>query len=134
RTRVEISRPVPFNPARQSPSCIAMSSPSQDTSSGPPTIFDAARRAARLKRAEATFPKADFLHRRAADNAVNSLEVILREFGAAVDLSPHPGVFAEVLSDSPARQRVGPIATPGTIEDRAAPGARFLPIEDGQVD
>ncbi|MBI2250228.1 MAG: SAM-dependent methyltransferase, partial [Brevundimonas diminuta] len=51
-----------------------MSAPSP--SSGPPIIFDAARRAARLSRAARHFPDADFLHLRAADNAVNSLEVI----------------------------------------------------------
>ncbi len=89
---------------------------------------------ARLRRAQATFPQADFLHRRAADNAVNSLEVILREFHAPVDLSPHPGVLAQVLADSPARDRVAEIKAPGTLEDRAAPGSGFLPIEDGQAD
>lgn len=111
-----------------------MASPSSTSTDGPPNIFDAGRRAARLRRAQSSFASADFLHRRAAENAVNSLEVILREFKAPVDLSPHTGIFAEVLADSPAQARVAQIATPSSIEERAAPGANFLPIEEGQVD
>ena len=98
-----------------------MSAPSP--SSGPPIIFDAARRAARLSRAERRFPDADFLHLRAAENAVNSLEVILREFQAPVDLSPHPGVFARAVADSSARERVAEVRAVGSISERAAPGA-----------
>jgi SAM-dependent methyltransferase len=111
-----------------------MASPSSTPTDGPPVIFDASRRAARLRRAQTRFASADFLHRRAAENAVNSLEVILREFQAPVDLSPHTGIFEEVLADSPARAQVAQIAKPATIEERAAPGASFLPIEDGQAD
>ena len=60
--------------------------------------------------------------------------MILREFKAPVDLSPHTGIFEEVLTDSPARAQVAKIAKPASIEERAAPGANFLPIEDGQAD
>jgi SAM-dependent methyltransferase len=109
-----------------------MSAPSP--SSGPPIIFDAARRAARLNRAARRFPDADFLHLRAADNAVNSLEVILREFQTPVDLSPHPGVFARALADSPARERVAQVRAVGSTAERAAPGAGPLGLEDGSAD
>lgn len=37
-----------------------------------------------------------------------SLEAILREFPRVVDLSPHPGVFAEAVAGSDAATRVGP--------------------------
>lgn len=111
-----------------------MATPSSTPTDGPPLIFDAGRRIARLRRAQASFASADFLHRRAADNAVNSLDVILREFKAPVDLSPFPGLFAEILADSPARARVADIATPASLEERAAPGAHFLAIEDQSAD
>lgn len=105
-----------------------------NASSGPPAIFDARRRAARLARSERLFAGADFLHGRAAENAVHSLEVILRDFPDAVDLSAHPGPFARRLADSDAAARVGrvvPIADPGT---RAAPGAQPLPLADQSKD
>lgn len=78
------------------------------------------------------FAGADFLHRRAAENAVASLEATLRDFTVAVDLSAHPGPFAELLTESAAAHRVG---LPGSIAaDRAAPGAAPLPVQDGSVD
>ncbi|MDZ4361975.1 methyltransferase domain-containing protein [Brevundimonas sp.] len=100
-------------------------------SAGPPVIFDARRRAARLARSQTTIGAADFLHRRAADNAVHSLEAILRDFDGAVDLSAHPAVFAEILSDSVAAPRVGAIRQAG---DPAAPGAAPLPLVDDAAD
>lgn len=98
-------------------------------SSGPPILFDANRRAARLKRATRLFETADFLHARAARNAIDSLEVILREFEAPVDLSPHPSAFARSLADSPAKARLGPVRSVGDIAQRAATGAVSLDIE-----
>jgi SAM-dependent methyltransferase len=100
-------------------------------SAGPPVIFDARRRAARLARSQATIGAADFLHRRAADNAVHSLEAILRDFDGAVDLSAHPSIFAEVLSDSVTAKRVGTVRQAG---DPAAPGAAPLSLADGAAD
>ena len=100
--------------------------------SGPPVIFDSARRATRLRRAIARFGDADFLHSRAADDAVNSLEATLRDFPAAVDISAHPGPFADRLTDSIAAQRVG---VPRRLSDGVAdPGAQALGIEDGSAD
>jgi SAM-dependent methyltransferase len=100
-------------------------------SAGPPVIFDARRRAGRLARSQTTIGAADFLHRRAADNAVHSLEAILRDFDGAVDLSAHPSVFADVLSDSPAAPRVGTVRQAG---DPSAPGGAPLPLADGAAD
>lgn len=70
-------------------------------------LFDPARRAARLARSRPLFEGADFLHRRAALGLVESLEAILRDFPSVVDLSPHPGAFAEALAGSDAAARVG---------------------------
>lgn len=100
----------------------------------PPRLFDPARRLARLRRSQARFDRADFLHRRAADNAVESLEAILRDFPAAVDTSAHPGVFAARVADSDAAARVGPVQALGDVAARAAPGEAALPLADGSTD
>ncbi|MEW6539696.1 MAG: methyltransferase domain-containing protein [Pseudomonadota bacterium] len=103
-------------------------------SEGPPRIFDAVRRQARLVRSAARFPQADFLHARAAANAAESLEAILRDFPVAVDLSAHPGVFDAAVRSSDAAGRVGPIQTPVSLAQRAAPGADALPLADASTD
>ena len=103
-------------------------------SSGPPIIFDVARRQQRLARAVKLFPQADFLHRRAAEDAAHTLSAILREFKSPVDLSPHSGLLAEALIGTPAAERVGAIQSVGTIAERAAPGSGFLPVEDQGAD
>ena len=98
-------------------------------SSPPPRLFDPVRRASRLARAGRRFATADFLHRRAAAEAVNSLEAILRAFPTVVDLSPHPGVFAAALADSGGSDRVGPARAVA-----ATPGETALPVTDGSAD
>ena len=103
-------------------------------SSGPPIIFDAARRAHRLERAQRLFPRADFLHRRAAEDAAHTLSAILRDFGTAVDLSPHPGLFEQALEGLPARERIKSVRPLGNPAQRAAPGAGPLGVEDQSVD
>ena len=104
------------------------SAPTLSAASGPPRIFDPVRREARLRRSAATFPGADFLHRRAADNAAGSLEAILRDFPLAVDLSAQGGVFEAAVRTSDAAARVGPVVQPTSLWQRAAPGAEALPI------
>ena len=99
--------------------------------SGPPQIFDARRRAARLRRSAVRFGEADFLHLRAAENAAGSIEAILRDFPVAVDLSAHPGPFARAVADAP---RVGSIVALLGIDESAAPGAAALPLADGSTD
>jgi SAM-dependent methyltransferase len=102
--------------------------------SGPPQIFDARRREARLARAAGPQAHADFLHVRAAENAAGSLEAILREFPIAVDLSALPGAFAQALAASDAAGRVGALTTPTTASARAAPGRDALPLGEGSTD
>ena len=97
-------------------------------SPGPPEIFDSRRRAAKLARGEPAFAAADFLHVRAAENAVNSLDVILRDFPDVVDLSARPGPFARLLADSVAATRVGAVRVSGDQTARAAPGAAPLDL------
>jgi len=100
--------------------------------SGPPLIFDPVRRAARLHRSAGRFVDADFLHARAAENAVNSLEAIMREFPAAVDLSARPRPFAAQLAASDAAGRVG--ALTAVSEGAEAPGSGPLAVADGSAD
>ncbi|WP_421730437.1 methyltransferase domain-containing protein [Brevundimonas sp.] len=99
---------------------------------GPPTIFDSARRAARLSRSTARLHQADFLHDRAALGAVDSLEAIMRDFAVAVDLSAHPGPFAQRLADSEAARRIGSLVS--MPQDAADPGARPLSLAAGSTD
>lgn len=73
----------------------------------PPRIFDRALHRKRLDRAAAGYAQADFLKRRAAEDAVDRLEAIMRDFPVAVDLSARTGAFAEALAASDARARVG---------------------------
>ncbi|QCQ97487.1 methyltransferase domain-containing protein [Brevundimonas sp. SGAir0440] len=106
----------------------------QSPSDAPPRIFDALRRQARLARSAARFPQADFLHARAAANAAESLEAILRDFPVTVDLSAHPGVFGAAVRSSDAAGRVGSVQTPVSLAQRAAPGADALPLADASTD
>jgi len=71
---------------------------------------------------------------RAAENAVDSLEVILRDFPDAVDLSARPGPFARLLADSAAAGRVGAVRTLDDAAAVAAPGAAPLSMPDGSQD
>ena len=103
-------------------------------SSGPPRIFDVQRRIARLERSEKTIDRADFLHARAADNAVGSLEALVRDWPEAADLSAHPGAFAAALAESAAAGRVGPVKTVGDGAARAGPGAAPIDLADGSQD
>lgn len=105
-----------------------------NASPGPPEIFDSRRRAAKLARGESAFAAADFLHVRAADNAVHSLEVILRDFPQVVDLSARPGPFARLLADSAAAGRVGAVEVFGDDQARAAPGGAPLGLPDQSRD
>ena len=75
--------------------------------SAPPLIFDRAAHRARLDRAAPGYATADFLKRRAAEDAVVRLEAIMREFPLAVDLGARSGAFREALAGSDAAARVG---------------------------
>ena len=75
--------------------------------SEPPRLFDRRLHRKRLDRAAAGFGGADFLHRRAAEDLVERLEAIMRDFPRVVELSARGGAFAQALAESPAAARVG---------------------------
>lgn len=75
--------------------------------SAPPRLFDRALLRARLDRAAPRYADADFLKRRAAEDAVVRLEAIMRDFPLAVDLGARTGAFREALALSDAQSRVG---------------------------
>lgn len=78
--------------------------------SAPPLLFDRALHRARLDRAARNFAQAGFLKARAAEDLVDRLSAILREFPRAVDLCARDGGFARALAESPARARIGWLA------------------------
>jgi SAM-dependent methyltransferase len=73
----------------------------------PPRLFDRVLHRKRLDRAASTYGAADFLKRRAADDAAERLASIMRQFPLGVDLSARGGVFARALAASDAAARVG---------------------------
>jgi SAM-dependent methyltransferase len=75
--------------------------------SAPPALFDRALHRRRLDRAAALFPTAGFLKARAAADAVERLEAIVRAFPVCVDLGARDGAFARALAGSDARERIG---------------------------
>ncbi|HVK42078.1 MAG TPA: methyltransferase domain-containing protein [Phenylobacterium sp.] len=75
--------------------------------SAPPRLFDRDLLRTRLNRAAAVYANADFLKRRAAEDAVVRLEAIMRDFPLAVDLGARNGAFGEALAQSDAKARVG---------------------------
>lgn len=86
---------------------VFRSAPVPSMSSSPPRLFDRRLHRLRLDRAAARRTDADFLKRRAAEDVVERLESVMREFPVAVDLGARRGVFAEVLAASPASGRIG---------------------------
>ena len=85
----------------------AVSAPSAELMSAPPVLFDRALHRRRLDRAAPAFGAADFLKRRAAEDAVFRLEAILRDFPVAVDLGARSGALREALRGSAAEGRIG---------------------------
>jgi len=76
--------------------------------SAPPLIFDRALHRHRRHRGAKRPEPADFLLARAAEDAVERLSTILREFPVAVDLNASAGAFATALAADPiASGRVG---------------------------
>ena len=73
--------------------------------SGPPRLFDRALHRRRLTRAARRY--AGFLKRRAAEDIVQRLEAIRRDFPVAVDLGAREGAFARALATSDAAAKVG---------------------------
>jgi SAM-dependent methyltransferase len=75
--------------------------------SAPPRLFDRALHRLRLDRAAPRYGTADFLKARAAADAVERLETIMRRFPLAVDLGARNGAFAKALAESDAREKIG---------------------------
>jgi SAM-dependent methyltransferase len=74
----------------------------------PPQIFDRALHRHRLQRGAGAPDAADFLLARAAEDAVERLSTILRDFPLAVDLNATSSAFARALQADPIAQgRVG---------------------------
>jgi SAM-dependent methyltransferase len=73
----------------------------------PPRLFDRTLHRLRLDRAAPGYGTADFLKARAAGDAVERLETIMRSFPLAVDLGARNGAFAAALAQSDASERVG---------------------------
>lgn len=100
--------------------------------SAPPRLFDRDLLRARLDRAAPGYAAADFLKRRAAEDAVVRLEAIMRDFPRAVDLGARNGAFAQALAASDAAGRVGFLVevdlSPRMLAGR--PGARLVADEE----
>ncbi len=126
-----------FQPGAIAPKCRCMSDPS-------PTFapFDRALHRRRLDRAAKGFGAVGFLKTRAALDAVERLEAILREFPVAVDIGSRDGAFGRALSVSEAASKVGllvetdlsatMLAGRGTA--RIAADEEMLPFADNSLD
>jgi SAM-dependent methyltransferase len=90
-----------------------------------PLLFDRTLHRKRLDRAASGFAAADFLQRRAALDLVERLEVIMRDFPTAVDLSARKGALREALAESPAKDRIGVLIeadlSPAMLAGRSGP-------------
>jgi len=75
--------------------------------SGPPRLFDRELHRRRLTRAARGYTSANFLKQRAADDIVQRLETVRRDFPIAVDLGARDGAFARALAKSDAGAKVG---------------------------
>ena len=73
----------------------------------PPRLFDRDLHRLRLDRAAKGYGAADFLKARAAGDAVERLETIMRTFPLAVDLGARTGAFSAALAQSGANAKVG---------------------------
>ena len=110
--------------------------------SAPPRLFDRALHRKRLDRAAPVFTDADFLKRRAAEDAVQRLEAIMRDFPRAVDLSARTGAFREALEASDAKARIGWLVeadlSPAMLAGREGPrlvvDEERLPFAPGSLD
>lgn len=110
--------------------------------SAPPRLFDRSLHRKRLDRAAAGFGRADFLHRRAANDLAERLESIMRDFPLAVELSSRGGAFREALKASAAAGRVGALietdASRAMLAGRAGPRAVLdeerLPFAEASLD
>jgi SAM-dependent methyltransferase len=107
-----------------------------------PILFDRPLQRLRLARAAPLYAGADFLKRRAAEDAADRLAGIMRQFPRAVDLGARGGAFARAMALSDAAARVGALIeadpAPAMLEGRG--GMRIvadeeaLPFAQGSLD
>jgi SAM-dependent methyltransferase len=110
--------------------------------SAPPRLFDRALHRLRLDRAAPGYGAADFLKARAAGDAVERLETIMRTFPLAVDLGARTGAFAAALAQSDAKDRVGALIETdlsarmlaGRVGMRVQADEERLPFADESLD
>src|ERR1700722_2479561 len=98
--------------------------------SGPPRLFDRTLHRQRLTRAAGRY--AGFLKRRAAEDIVERLEAVRREFPVAVDIGARDGAFAQALAASDAAAKVGLLVETDLSEAMLArrSGARLVADEE----
>jgi SAM-dependent methyltransferase len=97
--------------------------------SDPPLIFDRALHRRRLQRSSGAPEPADFLMTRAAEDAVERLSSILRDFPLAVDLNAYGGAFAKALAAEPiAAGKVGALIEAGPCQPVATSSATALKL------
>jgi SAM-dependent methyltransferase len=104
--------------------------------SDPPLIFDRALHRHRLQRGAKLPEPADFLLARAAEDAVERLSTILREFPLAVDLNAKASAFAGALQADPiASGKIGLLieATPFETALRSASTTPRLVADDERL-
>ena len=87
--------------------------------SAPPRLFDRTLRRRRLERA-GRIGLADFLKRRAAESAVQSLLAIMRPFPLAVDLSGSGSLLQQTLAEEGAGERIGRLIRADAVRSSAA--------------
>ena len=100
--------------------------------SGPPRLFDRALHRRRLERVARRFGGAGFLKRRAAEDIVQRLEAVRRDFPLAVDLGARDGAVRQALRASEAAGKVGLMIetdlSPAMLRGR--PGPRVVADEE----
>jgi SAM-dependent methyltransferase len=110
--------------------------------SGPPRLFDRALHRRRLARAAPGYARAAFLKVRAAEDLVQRLEAVMRDFPVALDLGARDGGFARALAASDAAAKVGllieadlaPRMLAGRAGARVALDEEWLPFAPASLD
>src|ERR1700722_14305352 len=100
--------------------------------SGPPRLFDRELLRRRLARAARGYASANFLKQRAAEDIVQRLEAVRRDFPVAIDLGARDGSFAKALAKSDAGAKVGVLFQTDLAEAMLAgrPGQRLVVDEE----
>jgi SAM-dependent methyltransferase len=100
--------------------------------SGPPRLFDRALHRRRLDRAARGVGAAGFLKARVAEDLVERLEAVRRDFSLAVDLGARDGAFARALAASQAAAKVGVLIETDLSRAMLAgrPGLRLVADEE----